>query len=468
MAEHSDTQQKNSAIDIKELKLSGEMNNASSQLTGPTPSFNHHIDPVNAVHHHIEKIQFPTTEKVKGMILRALKGALMGALGILVPALLYYRKRPAKGIQTKALALATFLGGSRLLDGIINFLAAHSDRYYNSFRLAIADTSNNNNRKKVYQVPKPSVARIILKLMQENSFAVSTGLASGAAMLIDDALCNSVVVLWLLIRALRYYVPSIPGGSIIIMSLSASQILSTWIRAPDQHSPSYLKFLDHQGGKPRSKLNLARQDRPTLVTACQLIHPADDCWQHPLTFFPEGLRRALPVYLPIHMLSFVLQTWNRRATLSVPMLINQLKFTAVGLLRSCSFLSAYCTIAWLSACVYYRFFPGVTREALFAHTWAAGLALLIERPSRRPELAAYCLTQALNSCYTYAKVKSWVKPRQSVTIFAIIVSVGLIVFQHKNSKLLMQLLFGRYPTSVVLRDHHAKPDDKTNTAKSTH
>lgn len=436
------------------------MNNSSSEQNGAAPSFNHHVDPLNAVHHHIERIQFPATEKLNQLILRALKGAFMGALGILLPALLYYRKRPVKTIQTKALALGVFVGGSRALDGLINYLAARSDHYYNRMRQAISDHSG-NNRKKVYQIPSPSLARIILKLMQEHTFAVSTGLASGAAMLIDDALCNSVVVLWLLIRALRYYVPSVPGGSIIVMCLSASQILSTWIRAPDQHSPSYLKFLDHQGGKPRSKLNLARQDRPTLDTACTLIHhPPDAHYSHVLTFFFEGLRRALPVYIPIHMLSFVLQTWNRRAHLSIPVLINQIKFTGFGLLRSCSFLSAYCTIAWFSACLYYSWFPGVTREALCVHTWTAGLALLLERPSRRPELAAYCLTQALNSVYNYAKHRNWVKPRQSATIFAIIISVGLIVFQHRNSKLLMQLLFGRYPTQIVVKDHHAKQEEK--------
>ena len=34
------------------------------------------------------------------------------------------------------------------------------------------------------------------------------------------------------------------------------------------------------------------------ATACQLVHPAQSCWQHSLGFFPEAYLRALPVYFP--------------------------------------------------------------------------------------------------------------------------------------------------------------------------
>jgi hypothetical protein len=61
---------------------------------------------------------------------------------------------------------------------------------------------------------------------------------------------------------------------------------------------------------------------------------------------------------------------------------------ALRTLRSSLFLTTYCATAWLSACVAYQlFFNHVSRFTLFTHTWLAGLALLIEAPSRRADLA---------------------------------------------------------------------------------
>jgi hypothetical protein len=46
----------------------------------------------------------------------------------------------------------------------------------------------------------------------------------------------------------------------------------------------------------------------------------------------------------------------------------------------------------------------------------AGLAVLIERPSRRKELASYCLSHALNSYWTWAKRDLGLKSRNWVSV----------------------------------------------------
>jgi hypothetical protein len=60
-------------------------------------------------------------------------------------------------------------------------------------------------------------------------------------------------------------------------------------------------------------------------------------------------RRAMPLYIPVHLLGFVLGQKHSFAML------------AENLIRSCGFLSLYCGSAWFTACIFYRFAPFVTK-----------------------------------------------------------------------------------------------------------
>lgn len=72
---------------------------------------------------------------------------------------------------------------------------------------------------------------------------------------------------------------------------------------------------------------------------------------------------------------------------------------ALGVARSSAFLSAYCSCAWLSTCLLHHIAGQrpITRRTVAACTLLPGLASLIEKPSRRTELAIYCLGLALQS-----------------------------------------------------------------------
>ena len=65
----------------------------------------------------------------------------------------------------------------------------------------------------------------------------------------------------------------------------------------------------------------------------------------------------------------------------------------VGLLRSSLFLSLYCTLAWRGACTGFTASGRTTGGVIAASCWVAGLAVLVEKRSRRMELALYCLSR---------------------------------------------------------------------------
>lgn len=105
------------------------------------------------------------------------------------------------------------------------------------------------------------------------------------------------------------------------------------------------------------------------------------CYAHVPHFFWESLPRSLKVYVPVFLLSFLFS--NKRNVF----------YTIENILRSTAFLSTYCTLSWFSNCMYCKLDSSPQTQAKFMkHCWVAGIATLIERPSRQNELAAYCLT----------------------------------------------------------------------------
>lgn len=82
--------------------------------------------------------------------------------------------------------------------------------------------------------------------------------------------------------------------------------------------------------------------------------------------------RAVPLYLPVHAVGMLLAAHK-----SVPLLLS-------NVFRSSLFLSVYCSSAWFAACQYYKlpFAHATWFNTLFVE-WIPGLAVLIEKPSRR-------------------------------------------------------------------------------------
>lgn len=75
---------------------------------------------------------------------------------------------------------------------------------------------------------------------------------------------------------------------------------------------------------------------------------------------------------------------------------------ALGVLRSSLFLSLYCTLAWRGACAGFNLTGRTTGAVIAGSCWVAGFAALVEKRSRRMELALYCLSRVGDSPCTCA------------------------------------------------------------------
>ncbi|KAK4352404.1 hypothetical protein RND71_027922 [Anisodus tanguticus] len=210
-------------------------------------------------------------------------------------------------------------------------------------------------------------------------------------------------------------------GDIFLMCLSSSQILSAYILKQDSLHPSYKSFLNKHGGKAQvilqgvrdlacgnSVVNLDAIENhykssgvdikldPQMKVPCSIIHENQGCGAHFISFLIQAYKRALPVYLPVYLVPALIV--HRQGLLKRPNTI-----WAKGLLgtaRSSLFLSVYCSSAWLWTCLLFRLFKRCNIPMVALGTFPTGLALAIEKKSRRIEISLYCLARALESFFT--------------------------------------------------------------------
>jgi hypothetical protein len=246
-------------------------------------------------------------------------------------------------------------------------------------------------------------------------------------------------------------------GATVTMSATASVLLHAWLLEPRALEPAYVKFLNLHGGKGRAVIDgvseMARTHDGTasaVVPAvrdwhvangtslealgsvvagcddpCELVHPGEGHLSHAARFVVQGIMRAVPVYLPVYAVSTAMV--QRSSLMRNPKHVAQR--ATLGILRSSLFLSSYCAIAWLSCCTVHHV-PRkrrVTRGTVLLCSAPAGLAALIEKPSRRTELALFCAGHACHSLARLAVQWGVAAPMRNADLLLLTASSGLIM-----------------------------------------
>lgn len=214
---------------------------------------------------------------------------------------------------------------------------------------------------------------------------------------------------------------------------SLLQIAYSWIFKPHTLPPSFVRFLNKHGGydawyyasakelgertaagmplsllgdagagvPPMKSLALAPPSHVAAVLAsgahpCDWAHPGTTCDGNAARFFPGAYARALPVYLPVYVLPALL-VHRKRLLTPGPEAAALWAKVLKGAARSSAFLALYCTLAWRGACAGFTVTGRITPAGIAASAWTGGLATLVEKKSRRMELALYCVSRALES-----------------------------------------------------------------------
>ncbi|KAJ7485693.1 hypothetical protein FB451DRAFT_1230791 [Mycena latifolia] len=245
---------------------------------------------------------------------------------------------------------------------------------------------------------------------------------------------------------------SVPYGAVMVFAMACGQIMYAFTMRPDTLPRSYINWIQGASRIPEDsvKINfhavrehtldlpaldriLARADttpanRAALlalraapaaafprVGVCPVIHPAlTSCWSVPLDRFADVFRWMLPIYSALHFLPSILLRW--RVFRSDPARV--LLRAALGSARSSAFLGVFVVIYQSTNCfknqLHGRISPSkllpaglvdllISRGSFWVPGFLAGLALFIEEPRRRAELAMYVLPKGLESAWVAAR-----------------------------------------------------------------
>ncbi|KAJ6405177.1 hypothetical protein OIU84_013199 [Salix udensis] len=247
-------------------------------------------------------------------------------------------------------------------------------------------------------------------------------------------------------------------GDIFLMCLSSSQILSAYILKQDSLPPSYKSFLNKHGGKNLSILegvkdiagglplkNLEAIEKfysstgvdikldPEMKIPCTMIHGNQSCSAHVVSFFLQAFKRALPVYLPVYLIPALIV--HRQGLLKRPCDI--FGKGLLGTARSSLFLSVYCSSAWMWTCLLFRIFRWCNIPMVAIGAFPPGVALAIEKKSRRIEISLYCFARAVESFFTCTRDAGYLPEsmnlkRADVVIFSISTAIIMHCYEQER------------------------------------
>lgn len=136
---------------------------------------------------------------------------------------------------------------------------------------------------------------------------------------------------------------------------------------------------------------------------CLLVHKGltHSCPMHWKNVWIAGFRRSILIYLPIHVIARFVALANRRGKAAAPIhYADMIARTARDVFMSTAFLSTFITLVWMPICILRSHVlpQGVADK----HGWGPGLgsflcgfSILLERKSRRKELALFVLPRAI-------------------------------------------------------------------------
>ena len=206
-------------------------------------------------------------------------------------------------------------------------------------------------------------------------------------------------------------------GDVALMCLATAQLGYSWIILPSTLPGAYIKFWNKHGGKSKYVMDSIRDmcretalGRQTRQLPCDVVHPNTSCSRHSVSFFPTALARAVPVYVPVYIIPALLI--HRQKLLAGRESKEIWLKIAKSCLRSSLFLSLYCTLAWRSVCLAFQTTQSASGKIVASSCWFAGMALFVEKKSRRMELSTYAFSRAIES-FALSLVEWGIIPRTS-------------------------------------------------------
>ncbi|TPX31781.1 hypothetical protein SmJEL517_g04957 [Synchytrium microbalum] len=374
--------------------------------------------------------------------------------------------------------LVVLIGGFRISDILLNLI---STRFFNNHHAIHDAAAPMTPLTPAPPPPAPQVSNTRLAC----TFVASAG-AAGAALLVIPPERRTDFALLACVRAadsfLKYKkkpilnalkrngVPDvlIDNGDTLLFVTACTEIMWSWFYHPYALPKSYVKWIStmseldpivhtmlqriyrgelvyNQDGPYNrvcmdfaNKLGLPESlgDASKGFINCTLVHQGvEGCVNHTAKRWRCGFERAFRLYLPVHLLPVILFHPSR---FSKPKeLPNTLWKILFGATQSSVFLASFIALVWSPICFSRNnIMKGRDRESfgIFMGCFLSGFSLLLERKSRRREIALFVVPKAIESAWRrawpYRGLDNGALRHSDVVIFAIAMGYIFTGYMH--------------------------------------
>jgi len=165
---------------------------------------------------------------------------------------------------------------------------------------------------------------------------------------------------------------------------------------------------------------------------CREIH-SYSCERHALSHSLRMLLLALKVYIPVHVLPMLLRSKQLRRR------PGQLAFRCVkGVAKSCLFVAVYSGIIRYAMCRLGQMTGSAGRWTLCICVLLGSLAIVIETPRRRTELALFLLPRALEAAWSLVRRGQGLRNIQGADQWLFAGAMGALLLFYQNEPQLIK------------------------------
>lgn len=252
-------------------------------------------------------------------------------------------------------------------------------------------------------------------------------------------------------------------GDTLLFAVSSAQVMYAYVMRPETLPPSYNKFIVNTGPISEFVLQVVRDANrgkaidvkkvlqyvtkkgykvppgqvilPSPhphITPCSVLHPQNElCSVQFGQTFTDAFRRTFPLYFSLNVVPAVVLRFMR--FVKTPLAVMWGCVTSAS--RSTTFLASFVAIYMGVICGHRKI---ATRDNKLVYWFAgfiASLSLLIEKKSRRSELALYALPRAADSLFMIMRKHRLMYgfPKGEVLLFALSMGTVMHFFRHKHS-----------------------------------
>lgn len=381
------------------------------------------------------------------------------------------RKQEAFAAAKRIGRNALFAAIARVIIGVLKYLAKKG--FKGLLKNLLDDVMTLDPLKWACVVGGLSAFRLLSDSMHGIGFpkhlaALAGGCLAASPALVMNAKTRTELMLYALARALHCFVtttvfPKLPVPvqqfqhyDTVVMMLTSSQILHSFLFLPKCHLESYQGFLVRATMVDRRVLAAAAGTQNSILTPelvdvagernialpdiksgetsfiCNLFHPDKSCNHNSATFVLRHLSSfTMPLYFPLKLISTVVFHWKALLKSPAATLWKVVKSAA----RSSLFLTLYCAAAMRTICIFANLNVRNGCALAVVGGTASGIFTLLEEKGRRLDLAVYCVMQSIRSLTLsmwHGGLISLPTPRLQATVY--ITAMGYLFYNYDTAK----------------------------------